>query len=195
MKQDAFSSIMDDAATKYSGNILQATWIDTKLGAMIAIANEQAIYLLEFVNRRGLEREIEKLRHRTKSAIIPGKNAQIDLLETELKQYFAGKLANFTVPICLIGSEFQKQVWAELKKIPIGQTCSYSDIAIAIKKPTAFRAVANANGCNQLAIIIPCHRVINQNGNIGGYGGGVARKEWLLNLERQYKGEKICLIK
>jgi AraC family transcriptional regulator of adaptative response/methylated-DNA-[protein]-cysteine methyltransferase len=193
--RDAFSRIMGDAPTKYSGNILQATWIDTKLGAMIAIANEQAIYLLEFVNRRGLEREIEKLRHRTKSAIIPGKNAQIDLLETELKQYFAGKLANFTVPICLIGSEFQKQVWAELKKIPIGQTCSYSDIAIAIKKPTAFRAVANANGCNQLAIIIPCHRVINQNGNIGGYGGGVARKEWLLNLERQYKGEKICLIK
>lgn len=188
--RDAFSRIMGDTPTKYNGNILQATWIDTKLGAMLAVADEQAIYLLEFVNRRGLEREIERLRQKTKSAIIPGKTSPLYLLEEELKQYFAGKLVNFESPICLLGSDFQKQVWEELKKIPIGQTRSYNDIAIAIKRPNSFRAVANANGCNQIAIIIPCHRVINKNGNIGGYGGGIARKEWLLKLEHQWKGKK-----
>ena len=182
--RDAFSRIMGAAPTKCGDNILKATWIDTQLGPMIAIANENALYLLEFVDRRGLEREVERLRNRTKSAIIPGSTKIIESIEMELKEYFAGKLTNFTTPMYLLGSDFQKSVWAALQKIPHGETRSYLNIAQSIDKPTAFRAVANANGANQLAIIIPCHRVINANGGIGGYGGGVSRKEWLLNLER-----------
>jgi AraC family transcriptional regulator of adaptative response/methylated-DNA-[protein]-cysteine methyltransferase len=184
--RDAFSRIMGAAPTKLGeGNILKASWLDTPLGPMIAIANEEVLYLLEFVDRRGLEREIEHLRRKTKSSIIPGSTQPLNSIENELKQYFDGKLKEFKTPLFLLGSPFQKQVWSELVKIPHGETCSYSDIAMAIKKPTAFRAVANANGANQFAIIIPCHRVINANGELGGYGGGLARKKWLINHEKR----------
>jgi AraC family transcriptional regulator of adaptative response/methylated-DNA-[protein]-cysteine methyltransferase len=84
----------------------------------------------------------------------------------------------------MLGSDFQKNVWRELIKIPPGETKSYADIAKAIKQPSAFRAVARANGANQLAIIIPCHRVINSDGELGGYGGGLTRKAWLINHEK-----------
>jgi AraC family transcriptional regulator of adaptative response/methylated-DNA-[protein]-cysteine methyltransferase len=164
---------------------LNASWLDTPLGPMLAIANEKALYLLEFVDRRGLEREIERLRTRTKSAIIPGKTPIIESIERELNAYFQGSLTHFKTPLFLLGSPFQKTVWQELIKIPSGQTCSYADIARNIAMPKAFRAVANANGANQLAIVIPCHRVINTNGDIGGYGGGITRKTWLLNHEKR----------
>jgi AraC family transcriptional regulator, regulatory protein of adaptative response / methylated-DNA-[protein]-cysteine methyltransferase len=184
--RDAFSRIMGAAPTKLGNrNILKASWLDTPLGPMLSIANEEALYLLEFVDRRGLEREIERLRRKTKSAIIPGHTKPINTIERELNFYFKGQLREFKTPICLLGSPFQKHVWAELVKIPAGETRSYSEIAVAIGRPTAFRAVAQANGANQFAIIIPCHRVINTNGELGGYGGGLTRKEWLINHERK----------
>jgi AraC family transcriptional regulator of adaptative response/methylated-DNA-[protein]-cysteine methyltransferase len=184
--RDAFSRIMGAAPNVLGqGNILRASWLDTQLGPMIAIADEEALYLLEFVDRRGLEREIERLRQKTKSAIIPGYTKSIRSIEAELGQYFDGKLTEFKTPLFLLGSPFQKNVWEQLKKISPGETRSYSDIAAAIENPTAYRAVAQANGANQLAIIIPCHRVINLNGELGGYGGGLTRKKWLLNHEKQ----------
>lgn len=85
----------------------------------------------------------------------------------------------------MLGSDFQKKVWQELLKIPHGETRSYAAQVAAMGLPTAIRAVPNANGANQLAIIIPCHRIINSNGALGGYGGGLARKEWLLQHEKQ----------
>ena len=151
---------------------------------MVAIASDFALYLLEFVDRHGLEREVERLQKETNSTIIPGKTAIITAIENELALYFEGKLSDFKTPLCLFGSPFQKKVWAELIKIPRGRTCSYLDIAKAIDNPRASRAVAQANGANQLAIVIPCHRVINVNGALGGYSGGVARKEWLIHLEK-----------
>jgi AraC family transcriptional regulator of adaptative response/methylated-DNA-[protein]-cysteine methyltransferase len=186
--RDAFSSIMGAAPAKLgTGNILKATWLDTKLGAMIAIADESALYLLEFVDRRGLEREIDRLRIKTKSAIVPGTTPIIVSIELELQQYFAGQLINFKTPLLLLGSSFQKQVWQALQNIPSGETRSYLDIAKVLGRPTAFRAVANANGANQMAIVIPCHRVINANGELGGYGGGIARKKWLITHEKRSK--------
>lgn len=186
--RDAFSRIMGNPPSKMEDTkILNATWIDTKLGPMLAIADEQALYLLEFVDRRGLEREIERLRQRTKSAIIPGRTKPINQIESELRHYFDRKLLEFKTELKLIGSPFQKQVWQYLKKIPHGETRSYFDIAAAVGKPTAFRAVAQANGANQLALIIPCHRIINKNGELGGYGGGLLRKKWLLNHEKQLR--------
>lgn len=184
--RDAFSRIMGMPPSK-SGNhhVLKASWLDTRLGPVIAIADEEILYLLEFVDRRGLEREVERLRQRTKSAIVPGCTKPIDMVEKELHQYFAGKLSQFKTPLFLLGSPFQKHVWKELQKIPPGETRSYSDIAIAVGRPTAFRAVAQANGANQIAILIPCHRVINANGELGGYGGGLTRKKWLLNHEKE----------
>ena len=162
--RDAFSRIMGAAPTKLgSSNILKAAWLDTPLGPMLAIADEEALYLLEFVDRRGLEREIERLRRKTKSAIIPGRTNPINSIERELNLYFKGCLKEFTTATCLIGSPFQKHVWAELVKIPPGETSSHSEIAKAVGRPTAFRAVAQANGANQFAII-PCHRVIHTKG-------------------------------
>lgn len=186
--RDAFSRIMGAAPTLLGqSSILKATWLDTKLGPMIAIADESMLYLLEFVDRRGLEREIERLRQRTKSAIIPGMTEPIRSIESELTQYFEGKLKDFKTPLLFLGSPFQKRVWEELQKIPYGETVSYAKIAQAIERPSAFRAVAQANGANQLAIIIPCHRIINTNGDVGGYGGGIPRKKWLIHHEEEVK--------
>ena len=183
--RDAFSRIMGAAPSKIGEDkVLKASWIDTLLGPMIAIADESALYLLEFVDRRGLEKEVECLRKKTKLAIIPGVTKPIDLIKNELDQYFRGELKEFKTPLLFLGSPFQKQVWEELQKIPPGETRSYAEIAISIKRPTASRAVAGANGANQLALIVPCHRVINATGELGGYGGGVIRKKWLLNHEK-----------
>lgn len=164
--------------------MLQSHLLDTPLGPMLAVADEKVLYLLEFVDRPGLECEIEMLRKKLTSLIVPGKTAPIDSIEKELQQYFKAELSHFQTPIQLLGSSFQREVWRELQKIPLGQTRSYSEIARAIKKPSAVRAGANANGANQLAIIVPCHRVIRANGDLGGYGGGIAKKEWLLFHER-----------
>jgi AraC family transcriptional regulator of adaptative response/methylated-DNA-[protein]-cysteine methyltransferase len=185
--RDAFARIMGAVPSKIDENhVLKATWLDTRLGPMIAIADEHALLLLEFIDRRGLEREIERLRIKTKSAIIPARTASIDLIESELAQYFNGALTKFTTPINPIGSPFQKQVWQALQEIPYGETCSYLDLAKSINKPSAVRAIAQANGANQLAIIIPCHRVINSNGELGGYGGGLSRKQWLIQHEKHH---------
>ncbi|WP_342575557.1 trifunctional transcriptional activator/DNA repair protein Ada/methylated-DNA--[protein]-cysteine S-methyltransferase [Paenibacillus sp. FSL M8-0142] len=183
--RDAFSRIMGAAPTRSGDHcVLRASWLDTRLGPMIAIADEEALCLLEFVDRRGLEREVERLRRRTRSAIIPGCTAPLRSIERELGEYFDGKLTVFQTPLRLLGSPFQTEVWDRLLQIPAGQTSSYGEIAAAMGRPTAYRAVAQANGANQLAIVIPCHRVINANGELGGYGGGLSRKQWLLNHER-----------
>lgn len=184
--RDAFARTMGAAPSRLNTPLLKASWFDTPLGPMIAIADEDALYLLEFVDRRGLEREVERLRQRTKGAIIPGKTPPLISVEKELTSYFAGTLQDFKTPIHLIGSSFQKRVWQALREIPWGQTRSYKEMADAIDHSRAVRATASANGANQLALIIPCHRVINTSGELGGYGGGVARKQWLLNHERRY---------
>jgi len=183
--RDAFSRIMGAApALLGDRDILKASWLDTKLGPMISISDSEALYLLEFVDRRGLEREVERLRQRVKSAIIPGSTQPIRSIENELNLYFNGQLSEFKTPLCFIGSPFQKRIWEELRRIPFGETRSYADLAKAIERPSACRAVAQANGANQLAIVIPCHRVINTGGELGGYGDGIIRKKWLINHEK-----------
>lgn len=180
-------NIGDPPSKSETHNVLKSSWIDTPLGPMLAIADDQALYLIEFVDRRGLEIEIERLKKRIKLPIVPGKSGPIKQIENELEKYFAGKIQEFQTPLFLLGSLFQKRVWEELKKIPRGETRSYAEIARTIGKPSAFRAVALANGANQFAIVIPCHRVINSNGDLGGYSGGIKRKEWLLKHEKKNK--------
>jgi AraC family transcriptional regulator of adaptative response/methylated-DNA-[protein]-cysteine methyltransferase len=185
--RDAFSKIMGAPPTKFEQHhtILKASWLDTKLGPMIAISDETGLYLLEFVDRRGLELEVERLRIKTKAAIIPGSTMPIQSITLELESYFEEKLTQFKTPLHLLGSPFQRLVWEELMRIPYGQTRSYMAQAEAIGKSTAYRAVANANGANGLAIVIPCHRIINSNGDLGGYGGGITRKQWLIEHEKK----------
>lgn len=164
---------------------LMASMIETPLGPMLAIADEKALHLLEFPDRKGFKRDLAKFGQKLKAAIVPGRTKAIDSIEKELSEYFKGKLKTFKTPIALLGTDFQKQVWLELQKIPSGETRSYAEIAESLGKPTAYRAVAQANGTNRLVIIIPCHRVINANGAIGGYGAGIPRKKMLLELEQR----------
>lgn len=185
--RDAFSKIMGAPPTKLKNEnaLLKTSWLDTPLGPMIAIADEEGLYLLEFIDRRGLEREIERLRIRMKAVIIPGMSLAIEAMDKELEQYFNGTLQTFKTPFHLIGSIFQKEAWDALIDIPYGKTRSYLEQAKFIGRPTAFRAVATANGANTIAIAIPCHRIINTNGELGGYGGGLARKKWLIEHEKR----------
>jgi len=101
----------------------------------------------------------------------------------ELKRYLAGERVQFTCPLDLRGTPFQVAVWRELMRIPYGEIRTYAEIAMAIGRPTATRAVGMANGANPVAIIVPCHRVIGSNGTLTGYGGGLPTKRWLLTLE------------
>lgn len=158
------------------------SWINTKLSSMLAVADETGLHLLEFECRKGLEREVAKLC----VDLVEGENDIILSIAQELEAYFDGALKEFKTPLHICGTAFQKLVWQELMRIPYGQTRSYAAQAEAIGKPTAYRAVANANGANQLAIVMPCHRIINSNGDLGGYGGGVTRKQWLLDHEKKF---------
>lgn len=104
----------------------------------------------------------------------------------QLKKYLKGELKNFDCPLDMKGTSFEKKVWSALKRIPYGRTQSYKDIAKSIGHPKAFRAVGNANGRNSIPLIIPCHRVIESNGGLGGFGHGLKVKARLLNLERAH---------
>lgn len=186
--KETFSRAMEaDSAKINTAHALVTSWLYTELGPMLAIADEHTLYLLEFEDRRGLAKEIDRLRQKTTSSFILGRTPPINSIEKELKAYFKGTLRAFTTPISLLGSPFQKEVWDQLLQIPSGETKSYLEIAQAIGKPTASRAVAQAVGANRLAIVIPCHRVINTDGKLGGYAGGLTRKQWLLNNEKHHK--------
>jgi AraC family transcriptional regulator of adaptative response/methylated-DNA-[protein]-cysteine methyltransferase len=179
--QRLFGSAPTQAADK---DCISLTWIKSPLGPLLAGANDQGVCFLEFTDRRMLEGQLKTLRQHFKVPCVPGKHKYLEQLQEELEAYFARKLQRFTVPLNYPGSAFQRKVWSELLRIPYGQTRSYEDLARAVGVPNAQRAVGHANGLNRIAIVIPCHRVINKSGKLGGYGGGLRRKEFLLNLER-----------
>ena len=168
-------------------NVLKAYYIDTYLGLMVAVADEKVLYILEFFDKKCLEYEIKKLCVKIKSGITVGKTVPIISIEKELELYFKGRLRVFKTSVYLLGTSFQKIVWNNLKDIPYGETRSYLDQAKVMNKTSACRAVANANGANQLAIVIPCHRVIRRDGNLGGYSAGIQRKQWLIEHENSQR--------
>ena len=157
----------------------------TPLGPMIAGATPEGICLLEFADRRMLETQLDRVRRWFGAPVVPGSSNHIDCLSAELDKYFTGNLARFTVPLVIRGTDFQTLAWKQLLRIPYGQTISYEEQAKAMGRPGAQRAVGKANGDNRIAIVIPCHRVVRQNGDLCGYGGGLWRKKYLLDLERR----------
>jgi AraC family transcriptional regulator of adaptative response/methylated-DNA-[protein]-cysteine methyltransferase len=159
--------------------------VPTPLGQMIAGAVDEGICLLEFSDRRMLETQIDRVQKLFNAKAVPGESPWFGILERELDLYFEGKLRQFTVPVTAPGTPFQQKVWRALAEIPYGSTSSYRQQALGIGSPAAVRAVGRANGDNRIAIIIPCHRVIGEDGKPVGYGGGIWRKEYLLALERR----------
>ncbi|WP_457300018.1 methylated-DNA--[protein]-cysteine S-methyltransferase [Phyllobacterium sp. P5_D12] len=165
--------------------ILLKRSIETPLGAMIAMASDDGLSLLEFHDRPALPVEVEELEKRYGYSIEPGRNAMLEQIEAELTDYFAGKLTGFDTPLVLPGMAYQRQIWSTLQAIPYGETRTYGGIALDLGKPGSSRAVGAANGQNRVAIVVPCHRVIGADGSLTGYGGGQRRKRHLLDLEHR----------
>jgi AraC family transcriptional regulator of adaptative response/methylated-DNA-[protein]-cysteine methyltransferase len=159
-------------------------WIESPLGPLIAGADDRGICLLEFSDRRMLEAQLETLARRLRRPLVPGEHRDLERLRSELQEYFGGKRKVFEVPLNAPGTPFQERVWNELRGIPFGELRSYEQIAVGIGSPKAVRAVGRANGMNRIAIVIPCHRVVGKDGTPTGYGGGIWRKQRLLDLER-----------
>ena len=159
------------------------SWIRTAAGPLIVGTTEQAVCLLEFSDRRMLESQLRTLRRRFQAALLPGSNRIVSSLQQQLDEYFSGARREFTIPLSYPGTAFQQRVWSTLRDIPYGSTCSYKEVARRVGHPQAVRAVGTANGMNRIAILIPCHRVVNASGELGGYGGGLWRKRMLLDLE------------
>jgi len=190
--RDAFAKTFDrtPGASRSVGCIVVKT-IESPIGPLILGATEEALCLLEFVDRRALETQIAMLRRRFDRAVVPGINKWIRQASEELVEYFDGRLRRFRVPIDTPGTSFQESVWKRLLKIPYGKTIFYEQLASDIGNPGAVRAVGTANGKNRIAIIIPCHRVVNKSGQLGGYGGGLWRKQYLLDLERAASHDRL----
>jgi AraC family transcriptional regulator, regulatory protein of adaptative response / methylated-DNA-[protein]-cysteine methyltransferase len=164
--------------------IVATAELTTPLGPMLGGATDEGICLLEFTDRRMLPTQRAIVSRRFGATLVIGHHRLLDELRRELDRYFAGTLREFTVPIVAPGGALDEQVWAELRRIPYGATVSYEELAQRVGRPTAQRAVGSANGRNRIAIMIPCHRVIEKAGGLGGYGGKTWRKERLLALER-----------
>jgi len=166
--------------------VLTTRWVESPLGTLLLAADEQGLRLLEFAVEQRLRREIAEL----DAVLVPGRSASLDAAERQLAEYFAGRRTRFELALAPVGTEFERRVWSELGRIPFGETRSYAQIAERIGRAGAQRAVGTANGRNRLAIVIPCHRVIRGDGELSGYGGGVARKRWLLDHERRGRPSK-----
>lgn len=165
-------------------DLIRVSWVDTPLGPMVAGATGKGLCLLEFTDRPMLETQFATLRRRFGLEIVPGDSPVLASLQTELSGYFDGRLRAFSLPLDCPGTPFQKRVWDELLRIPYGETRAYEDLASSLGNSRAVRAVGIANGMNRIAIVIPCHRVVNKDGQLGGYGGGLWRKRRLLDMER-----------
>jgi len=158
--------------------IIQVTTVDSPIGPLTLMARDGQLTHLVMENQA--------------HAVTPPPGSRRDddvftKVAMQLDEYFAGERSDFDVPMTLEGTDFQRRVWAQLCAIPYGETISYGELARRVGNPKASRAVGLANGRNPVAVIVPCHRVIAADGTLGGYGGGMARKVHLLELERAHR--------
>jgi AraC family transcriptional regulator, regulatory protein of adaptative response / methylated-DNA-[protein]-cysteine methyltransferase len=184
--REAFARVFGETPGRARGtDVLTASWIETPLGPMLAIAADRGLELLEFVDRRALETELRGLQAKLHAAIVPGEHPILARTADQLREYFAGTRREFDILLSQHGSPFQLAAWKALCEIPYGETRSYTDMARRVGSPGAVRAIGRVNGQNQIAIVVPCHRVIRSDGTLCGYGGGKWRKQWLLDHERR----------
>jgi len=157
--------------------------IKTPLGEMLACATDEGLCLLEFADRPMLPEQMQRVEQYFGNEMLDAPHPIIKKTAQQLQEYFYEKRKEFDIPLLLNGTPFQEKVWNVLLEIPYGFTRSYMDQAIALGNPKAIRAVASANGDNRIAIIVPCHSIIGKKGEMVGYGGGVKRKQALLQIE------------
>lgn len=169
--------------------VLHKTTIDTPIGEMVALTNSEGLYLLEFTDKSNIDLRLDDIAQSLNATISEEADTVGIQLENELYSYFEGKLQHFTIPVKTVGTDFQIKVWEELVKVPFGEVISYKQQAISIGRPQSVRAVANANGANHIAIVIPCHRIIGSNGKLTGYSGGLWRKKELIKLEQKFSSQ------
>jgi AraC family transcriptional regulator of adaptative response/methylated-DNA-[protein]-cysteine methyltransferase len=153
---------------------------------MYAGASERGLCFLEFTDRKMIDHQIEQMQARMKARFVQATTPVLTALESQLDEYFDGKRQDFDVPLDINGTAFQIRAWQALQKIPYGETRSYQQQAEQVGNSRAVRAIASANARNHIAIVIPCHRVIAKNGGLAGFGGGVWRKKYLLDLEASH---------
>jgi AraC family transcriptional regulator of adaptative response/methylated-DNA-[protein]-cysteine methyltransferase len=182
--RDAFAKLFGAPPSRASTReALYVAQIATPLGPLLAAATRDAICFAEFTDRRALEAQVRTLRRHFALPVVPARNELLRRLTQQLEQYFAGERRAFDLPLAAPGTPFQRRVWDALAAIPYGETRSYAEIAQQAGTPRARRAVGRANGMNRIAILLPCHRVVGADGQLTGYGGGLWRKQRLLELE------------
>lgn len=190
--RDAFAGAFGEPPHRArAARIFHMTWIDTPLGPMLAVGEGEWLHMLEFTGREQIEGHLDRYRRRFNAAVLPGESPALTRIRDELDDYFSGRRLDFSSRIAEAGTPFQQQVWDALRAIPPGETRSYADIAQAVGRPSAVRAVANANRLNRCGVILPCHRVIGSDGSLTGYAGGLWRKQWLLDHERRVTGRTL----
>jgi AraC family transcriptional regulator of adaptative response/methylated-DNA-[protein]-cysteine methyltransferase len=181
-----FKNVVGYSPQKSKGKrIVNITHIETDLGLMIVAATDKGICMFEFADYKLIDLELRQLSEQFKGSLVSGDNPHFDTLGKQLDEYFKRERKEFDIPLDLVGTEFQKEVWLSLLQIPYGCTTTYGKQAQHIGRPSAVRAVANANGKNKISIILPCHRVIGADGSLTGYGGGMWRKKKLLEFEKE----------
>ncbi len=186
--RSAFAQQFGGSPTRAApGEPVLLDWVTSPVGPLVLGATADGLCLLEFSDRRMLETQFGALARRFGAALAPGRNRWIEAARTQLSEYFRGERRAFDLPLIIRGTPFQERVWRALLSIPYGETASYRDVATRVGAPKATRAVGTANGRNRIAIVIPCHRVVNADGKLGGYGGGLWRKQYLLDLERGHR--------
>ena len=158
--------------------------INTPIGEMLAVATDEAICMLDFVDSKNWLKDQEILVKHYEATQVDEDSLLLSELEKQLREYFAKERKEFSLPLALMGTSFQEEVWKVLQTIPYGEVRSYKEQATAVGNPKGVRAVANANGKNRISIVIPCHRVIGSDGTLTGYASGIERKQFLLDLER-----------
>ncbi len=190
-KSDALNELREEAKAVISDKtlftdgitVIKMVVLETPLGKMLACATDEGICMLEFIDRRAFVTELKDLKRLLRATIEPGTNKHLKALEKQLNEYFEKKRKKFELELVTPGSEFQNSVWKKLLEIPFGETRSYKQQSIAVGNLGAIRAVGTANGANRISIVVPCHRVIGEDGSLTGYGGGLKRKRWLLDFE------------
>lgn len=182
--QNGVHALCDNPASRGGGKPLYYRFLDSPVGPMIAMASDNGVVLLEFLDTiETITKEVNDLRARYGFALSRQDHPCLDTVQQQMDAYFAGQRQTFELALDAPGTTFDETVWAHLQRIPYGRTCSYGDLAKDIGNGAHARIVGTANHRNRISIVIPCHRVIGADGSLTGYGGGLPRKRWLLEFE------------